>query len=226
MKTFKKNFKKKRNLSRKTFKKQPKKNRRKLGAGPPDHYNDLSPLEQTEKVLDLVKKTEMNEVLTDDKTRRPMVINNITWSKLSYWNAYQTMFSEGNNDDMKNIVYMLKHDVHEHKKANKDTWKKHLSEAVFKNKYMEVFRDAPFNGPMIHQNKTTNIKMKDMIIILLKNRIEMLKWMEKTKADKQQSDERKEAQQKSAERKRAESKRAEIVIPKKNSTPDNWEQLS
>lgn len=216
-----KTFKKKRNLSRKTFKKRPKKNRRKLGAGPPDHYNYLSPLEQTEKVLDLVKQKEMNELVIDNKTRRPMVINSDAWSKLSYWNTYQTIFSEGNTDDMKNIVYMLSHNVPEHKKSNKDTWIKHISEAVFKNKYMEVFQHAHINVPMIHQKHATNLKMKNMIIILLKNRIDILKWMEKEKADKQQSDERKEAQSK-----KAESKKAENSPLKQNSTPDDWEELS
>lgn len=235
MRTFRKNpmkkksktFKKPLNKS-KTFKN--KVNRKKLGAGPPpDNYKHLSPLEQAEKVLQLVEETTMNEIVMDDKTRRPVVVNNITLSKLTYWNAHQLMMQNGsgNRDDMQNIVYMLKHDALEHKNANKDIWKKHLSDAIFKGKYMSTFQDKSYNGPMINLNKKTNIKMKDMVIAILKNRIEIIKWLNQKKI-KNAETKRITESKKIAESKRiAESnKRAENITIKRNSTPNNWENLN
>lgn len=235
MKTFRKNPMKKKSKTlkkkSKTLQKSKKSktlknkvNRKKLGAGPPpDHYNHLSPLEQAEKVLQLVEETPMNEIVMDDKTRRPVVVNMNILSKLTYWNAHQLMMQNGlgNNDDMQNIVYMLKHDALEHKKANKDIWKKHLSDAIFKGKYMSTFQDKSYNGPMMNLNKKTNIKMKDMVIAILKNRIEIIKWLNQKKIKNAES-------KRIAESKKiAESnKRAENITIKRNSTPNNWENLN
>lgn len=236
MKTFRKKPPKKSAKPSKTFKKNSKtfKNkvkRKKLGAGPPpDHYKDLPPLEQAEKVLELVEATPMNEIVTDYRTSRPVVVNTVTMSKLTYWNAHEIMMHNGsaNRDDMRNIVYMLKHDVLEHKKANKDIWKKHLSDAIFKSKYMSTFQDKSYNGPVMKLNKKTNIKMKDMIIAILKNRIEIMKWLNQKELKNAESKRIAESKKVSSEPKKSvqNNKRAENITIKRNSTPNNWENLS
>lgn len=231
MRTFrKKPLKKSKTLNKsKTFKN--KVNRKKLGAGPPpDNYKHLSPLEQAEKVLQLVEETPMNEIVMDDKTRRPVVANIDTLSRLTYWNAHQLMMQNGsgNRDDMQNIVYMLKHDVYEHKKANKDIWKKHLSDAIFKGKYMSTFQDKSYNGPVMNINKKTNIKMKDMVIAILKNRIEIIKWLNQKKIKNAESKRIAESKKASSEPNKnvQNNKRAENITIKRNSTPNNWENLN
>lgn len=226
MKTFRKKLNKKQ--PQKSRKYKPLKNnvkRERLGAGPPDYYNDLSPLEQVEKVLKLVKDSTIDEIVINNKTRRPLVINTTTLSKLTYWNKHQLMMHNGlgNKDDMKNIVYMLKHDSTEYKTSNKNTLKKHINEAIGKDNYMMTFQDTSYRVPIMKLTQKTNIKMKDMIIALLENRIEIIKLMNKQAA----AESKKVAESKKA----AESKgtaeantRAENFKIKRRSTPNNWEK--
>jgi len=125
----------------------------------------------------------LDEIIIDEKTRSTLKINSTSWSKLSYWNAYNIMMNHGssNIDDMRNIVYMLKHDVYEHKKKNKDIWKKHITDAIFKQNVLVLFQDINYNGPMIKQYNMSRTSLKDLTIILLEHRIEILKWLEEKK---------------------------------------------
>lgn len=201
--------------TRKSYSKHQRKNTRKsrskLAGAPPDYYKDSPPLEQISMVLDLVKKGKLDEIITDEKTRLPLKINSTSWSKLSYWNAYNIIMKDGstNIDDMKNIVYMLKHDVYEHKKNNKEIWKKHITDAIFKQNILISFQDRNYNGPMIKQHNMSRVSLKDLTIILLEHRIEILKWLEATK---------------SAENKGAENKK-NVMFEERSETPENWENI-
>jgi len=155
-----------------------KKMTNKLGRGPPDYFKDYLPKEQLEKVIQLLYESKLSDIVNDEKTNKPLNFNSTTWSKLTYWNASQMFNSLGNQDDMKNIVYMLKHDSYEHKKSNKDIWKKHINDAVFKDKYLHEFKNKSYNGPTIHRNSIKKITLKDLTIILLENRLDIMKWME------------------------------------------------
>jgi hypothetical protein len=163
--------------SRKPSRKSMRKN---LGAAPPDYFKDYSKKEQLERVLDLVKASDLkasdlNEILFDAK-KRPLKFNTKIWSKLTYFNAYAVTGEYGtHDDDMKTIVYMLKHDVYEHKKSNKDKWKKSINDAIFKGKYLDKFKDKNYNGPVIKEIDKI-ITWKDLTIILLENRLKILDW--------------------------------------------------
>ena len=214
--------------ARKNTRKSPLKRARKktqksysnLAGAPPDFYKDSPPLEQITMVLDLVKKSKLDEIIIDEKTRSTLKINSTSWSKLSYWNAYNIMMNHGssNIDDMRNIVYMLKHDVYEHKKKNKDIWKKHITDAIFKQNVLVLFQDINYNGPMIKQYNMSRTSLKDLTIILLEHRIEILKWLE----------EKKGANNKGANNKGANNKGANkniVVFEKREKTPDDWENM-
>jgi len=158
-----------------------KKTRKKIGAAPLDYFKDYPRKEQLERVLDLVKEsTDINENVKDFKTGSDVTIDSTNWSKLTYFNAFKIMISDtGNDDDMKNIVYMLKHDIYKHKKANKEEWKKHLNEAIFKNNYMDKFKNISYNGPTIKEYTTRKITLKYLTIILLEHRLKVLDWFTK-----------------------------------------------
>lgn len=156
---------------------KPRKSRKNLGAGPPDYFKDHSPRDQLERVLDLVKASNLKEIVTDAKTGYPVKFNTNLWSKLTYYNAYSVTGEYGTHaDDMKTIVFMLKHDVYEHKKSNKDKWKKSINNAIFKGNYLEKFQDKPYNGPVIKEDPRTRITLKELTIILLENRLKILDW--------------------------------------------------
>ena len=192
--------------------------RKKLGAAPPDYFKDYSVKDQLERVLDLVKESDLDERVKDFKTGSDVTINSTNWSKLTYFNAYK-IINGGNNEDMKNIVYMLKHDVYQHKKANKEEWKKKINDAIFKDFYMDKFKDKSYNGPTIKES-TKRITLKYLIIIILEHRLKVLDWF-KTKQ--------------SANRTEVPNSRAENVsqkpVPNKfnlnrETTPNNWNNES
>ena len=164
-----------------TRKPMSKSTRKKIGAAPLDYFKDYPRKEQLERVLDLVKEsTDINENVKDFKTGSDVTIDSTNWSKLTYFNAFKIMISDtGNDDDMKNIVYMLKHDIYKHKKANKEEWKKHLNEAIFKNNYMDKFKNISYNGPTIKEYTTRKITLKYLTIILLEHRLKVLDWFTK-----------------------------------------------
>jgi len=210
---------------KKTRKPRRKPTRKKIGAAPLDYFKDYPRKEQLERVLDLVKeRTDINENVKDFKTGSDVTIDSTNWSKLTYFNAFKIMISDtGNDDDMKNIVYMLKHDIYKHKKSNKEEWKKHLNEAIFKNNYMDKFKNISYNGPTIKEYTTRKITLKYLTIILLEHRLKVLDWFTK--------------QSKPANSREANSRAAESVsmvenvthesVPNKfnlnkDSTPNDW----
>jgi hypothetical protein len=203
-----------------------RKSRSKLAGALSDFYKDSPPLEQTIMVLDLVKKSKLDEIITDEKTRYPLKINSTSWSKLSYWNAYNIMMKGGssNIDDMKNIVYMLKHDVYQHKKNNKEIWKKHITDAIFKQNFLILFQDINYNGPMIKKHNMSRVSLKDITIILLEHRIEILKWLEAKKGAENKGAENKGAENKGAENKGAENKK-NVMFEERSKTPEDWENM-
>jgi len=210
---------------KKTRKPRRKPTRKKIGAAPLDYFKDYPRKEQLERVLDLVKEsTDINENVKDFKTGSDVTIDSTNWSKLTYFNAFKIMISDtGNDDDMKNIVYMLKHDIYKHKKANKEEWKKHLNEAIFKNNYMDKFKNISYNGPTIKEYTTREITLKKLTIILLEHRLKVLDWF--TKQSKPSNS--REANSRAAESVSMVENVTHESVPNKfnlnkDSTPNDW----
>ena len=82
---------------------------------------------------------------------------------------------KGNKDDIKNIIYMLKHDTH-FKKLNKEEWIKNIKYAIFKGNYGHKFEVIKYRAPPIKERNTKRILLKDLTIILLEHRLEIIEW--------------------------------------------------
>lgn len=209
-----------------------KSTRKKLGAGPPDYFNQYSKKEQLERVLDLVKESNLKQsnpkdVVTDLRTSKPVVFNSTIWSKLSYFNASAVNGEFGaHREHMKTIVYMLKHDVYEHKTSNKRAWKKSINDAIFKNNYLEQFQDKNYNGPLIKERDITGITLKDLTIILLEHRLKLLDWLNEQKLNEQKTRAKKAAEmQKAAEKDAAhaaENKAVPNAFNFERTPPNHW----
>lgn len=195
-----------------------KSTRKKLGAGSPEYFKDHSPIEQLELVLDLVKKSNLKDVVTDLKTGNHPVFNTKIWSKLTYFNAYSVM-GGAHREHMKSIVYMLEHPVHQHKTYNKDKWKKSINDAIYKGNYLAMFEHKKYKGPLIKEKDSTRITLKDLTIILLEHRLKLLHWLNEQKITA------KKAEMPKAEMPKAEMQKAEQVPNAFNlerTPPNHW----
>lgn len=149
-----------------------------------------------------LKQSNLKDVVTDLRTSKPVVFNSTIWSKLSYFNASAVTGEFGaHREHMKTIVYMLKHDVYEHKTSNKDKWKKSINDAIYKGDYLAMFEHKNYNGPLIKERDITGITLKDLTIILLEHRLKLLDWLNEQKLNEQKTRAKKAAEmQKAAEK--------------------------
>lgn len=152
--------------------------RKKLGAAPPNTKEQwMVNKRQLETVLELVKASDLKDIVTDLRTKQTVRITSTIWSKLSYFNAYSVTGEFGAHaEHMQTIDYMLKHSDYGHKKSNKDKWKKSINDAIYKGKYLDMFEHKKYNGPVIKQDPISKITLKDLTIILLENRLEIIDW--------------------------------------------------
>ena len=72
---------------------------------------------------------------------------------------------------------------------------------------------------MIKKHNMSRVSLKDITIILLEHRIEILKWLEA-----KQGAENKGTENKGAENKGAENKK-NVMFEERSKTPENWENM-
>jgi hypothetical protein len=205
----------------------PKKNkpRKSKRAGAPDDFGDQTPKDQIERVVDLLKEDRTKQAILKDRKKPSLnlILNREHMNRLSYWNASQIFDGGlGNRDDMKNIVYMLKHPDIKYKKKNMDTWLKHVMDGMFKDTTFLAFKDRLANFPRIKEYGGT-ITLKDLTLTLLNHRIKLLEWMETSDA---RADARADARTDARADARADARpvRADPELRAEETTPENWNQ--
>ena len=204
---------KKRKSMRKSRRKSRSKSmRKKFGAAPPNTKEQwMLNKRQLETVLELVKASDLKDIVTDLRTKQTVIITSTIWSKLSYFNAYSVTGEFGAHaEHMQTIDYMLKHSDYVHKKSNKDKWKKSINDAIYKGTYLDMFEHKKYNGPVIKQYPISKITLKDLTIILLEHRLEIIDWCI--------LDIEKKTTKKAAEMPKA----AENAFNLERTTPNNW----
>jgi hypothetical protein len=182
----------------------------------------LSPNEQIEHVLELLrnaKEKSLNEKLKDRKNPNKLVlIDTNKLNGLNYWNYSQTLdnSSLGNQDDMRNIMHMLKNPEHKFKKSNKEIWQKNIMDFIYKTNRTSQFAARTIHFPKIKEVRGP-ISLKDLSIHILEHRLDLLKW--NTKQTKPQEE---DTGVKSAG---VDQDEYDIVINlyKKNVTPEDWD---
>ena len=190
-----------------------------------DYFEKDTPKVQLEKVLQLVRNTNLPDIIMDMKKNSPLIINTTMMSNLSYWNASQIMNNatyKTNDPDMRNIVYMINHKDSIHKLSNKKTWKKNINHAIFTNDFLKQAKDSRYGGPMIKTKVNKTFTLGELTILILQHRLDIMNWMEEL-------DKKKEAnalaKKKEANAREANARAAEEppLLNQKNSTPEDWE---
>ena len=162
------------------------------------------PKVQLQKMLQLVKQNkESNELkLTDNimdmKNNKPLIINSTMMSNISYWNASQIM-NNTNGPDMRNIDYMINHSDVTHKISNRNTWKKNINRAIFKNDYLKQAKDSHYGGPMIKTKTNKIFTLGELTIIILQHRLDVINWLEELAKKEANALAKKEANARAAE---------------------------
>ena len=138
------------------------------------------PKVQLQKMLQLVKQSEdpkLDDNIMDMKNNKSLKINATMMSNISYWNASQIM-NNTNDPDMRNINYMINHEVTTHKISNRNTWKKNINRAIFKNDYLKQAKDSHYGGPVIKTKVNQPFTLGELTIIILQHRLDVINWME------------------------------------------------
>jgi len=201
-------------------------------AAAPNIYSDKDVRSQIELVLELLDQ-DNSDVLKGVFKDRVSPFHSIKmdipkWNKLTYWNAHQMIDSMGggNRDDMRTIVYMIKHDVIKYKQENRATWTNNILKGIFSEEFMRAFKDRTYGGPVIKGGDYKRISIKDITIILLKHRIEMLDWMDKSKQLLNARAAEESSRAKAVESTKAAEENSRAAEESSVNTPDNWDDIN
>ena len=189
------------------------------------------PKVQLEKMLQLVKQSEdtkLDDNIMDMKNNKSLKINATMMSNISYWNASQIM-NNTNDPDMRNINYMINHEDPTHKISNRNTLKKNINRAIFKNDYLQQAKDSRYGGPVIKTKVNQPFTLGELTIIILQHRLDVINWMEelaKALAKKKEANElakKKENNSRAAEEPPPKTPSPPPPLNRKNSTPEHWD---